>query len=285
MTTDGAVTTFQLPGQSDSHNGAEDIVTGPDGAMWFDLPKQGAIGRVTASGTVDEFPLSGAQSQCDFVADQDLAAGSDGAMWIGSNWSGGIRRVTPDGTVSTYPADHTSGDLFSITAGSDGSLYYTTAFSSPTVERLSTSGQITGSWGPLDPGYPAGAPLITASPNGKPWIGVQGAIEQLDPSVLPIGPTPTGSGGNNGTVGAAPTPTAAPPGDATTTPVPGFLNFPSPSPSPGTGALASARAQTSSGSFLGILLGALAAVVLAGTAAGFLIQRRLKARIKTRPTP
>lgn len=285
MTTSGTVTAFPLPARTDggngNGNGALDIAAGPDGALWFDLPNQASIGRITPAGSVSVFAVPGGWSPCDYVSDMDLAAGSDGAMWIGSNWSGGVRRFTPDGSVETHAA---SSNLFSITAGSDGNLWYTTAFNGASVDRLSTSGQVTGSW-PLDSSYAAGAPLITAGPSGKFWVAVEGAIELLDPSVPLAVPTPSVNGGTTGSGGGGPSPTAQPSPSSPSTPVPGFLSF-TPSPSAGAGALASAHAGPSSGSGLGIVLGSVAGVVLlASGGSAIVIRRRQKTASKTPPTP
>ena len=288
MTTSGATTSFQLPGQA-GDNGAEDIATGPDGALWFDQPNSGSVGRVTPSGSLNVFKLAGARPQCQFVSDQVLAAGPDGAMWVGGMWTGGLQRVAADGTATAYPPNDPgsgtpdrSSDLFSITAGTDGSLWYTVAFIG-SVGRMSTDGQTTKVWG-LDPRYGAGAPLIVAGSGGKFWIGDQGGIELLDPSVPLALPTPSGNGGNIGFGGGAPRPTVQP-SPSSASPVPGFLSF-TPSPSAGAGALASAHASPSSGSGLGIVLGSVAVtVLLASGASAIVIRRRHTSVRKTSPTP
>lgn len=277
MTTGGAVTTFTLPAAgSGSDNGAQDIAPGADGALWFDLNQQGSIGRITTSGAINEFRIPGARTICSFVFDEDLTAGPAGAMWVGSDWTGGIQRVASDGTVTTFTG---GSDPFSITAGGDGSLYFTAAFEG-TVKRMTTSGQITTTW-PLATQYPAGAPVIAAGPGGTLWIGIQGEIERLDPSVPPSGPTP---------VAPAATPTLAPAtaGASTTevTATPAPFNPDSPSPSAGTGAVASTHVRPSSGSGLGIVVGSVAAVVLlASGAAAIVIRRRHTTAAQAPPTP
>ena len=289
MTTSGATTSFQLPGQA-GDTGAEDIVPGPDGALWFDQPNSGSVGRVTPSGSVSVFRLAGAQPQCQFVSDQVLAAGSDGAMWVGGMWTGGVQRVEADGTATAYPparqgsgAPGRSTDLFSIAAGADGNLWYTLAFIG-SVGRMSTNGQTTQQWG-LDPYYAAGAPLIVAGSGGKFWIGVQGGIELLDPSVPLAFPSPSGNSGNTGSGGGGSSPTPNPSPGSSSTPVPGFLSF-TPSPSAGTGAVASTHVRPSSGSGLGIVLGSVAAVVLlASGAAAMVIRRRHTTAAQAPPTP
>lgn len=276
MTTAGSLTTFALPTAGAGDNGAEDITSASDGALWFDLPQQGSVGRLTTSGTMSVFKLPSAQSQCDFVADQDLAAASNGAMWVGTYWSGGIQQVTPDGQVTTVPA---RSNLFSVATDSAGVLWLTSAFGGASASRLSPGdGPGPNSW-PLPPAYPAGAPLITIGPDGEPWIGMQGVIERLDPSVPAAGPT------------ATPTPVATPTvstpaAGAVTTPAPFNPESDNPSPSPGTGTLASAPTHPSTGSGLGIVLGSIAGVVLlASGAAAIVVRRRHTTATKTPPTP
>ena len=186
MTTGGAVTKFTLPPASGGgYNGADNIAPGPDGAMWFDLADGASIGRITTSGAVHEFALPGASTACIVQADQDLAAGPDGAMWLGAWWAGGVQRVSPAGTVTTYPV----ANVYSIAAGRDGNFYYT-AISTGTVGRMTTTGQITGTWA-LPAGYTNAATVITAGPDGKLWIGLQGAVGQLDPVTPPPAPPPS----------------------------------------------------------------------------------------------
>ena len=284
MTTSGTVTAFPLPARTDggngNGNGAIDIAAGPDGALWFDLPNQASIGRITPAGTVNEFALPGAWSPCDYVSDMDLAAGPDGAMWIGSNWSGGARRVTSDGTVGT----HAASGVYSITARSDGNLWYVTPFTGAAVNRMSVNGQVTGSW-PLDSAYKAGSPLIIGGAAGKFWIAADGAIELLDPSVPLAVPSMSGGGGITGMGVGVPSPTAQPSPSSASTPVPGFLSF-APSPSAGAGALARAHATPSSGSGVGIVVGSVAMIVLlASGASAIVIRRRQSTARKSPPTP
>ena len=237
------------------------------------------------------FKLAGAQPQCQFVSDQVLAAGSDGAMWVGGMWTGGVQRVAADGTATACEPADTPGsgapgrstDLFSITSGADGNLYYRLAFVG-TVGRMSTDGQTTKQWG-LDPYYLRGAPLIIAGSGGKFWIGNHGGIELLDPSVPLAVRSPSGNGRNIGSGGGGSSPTAQPSPNSSSTPVPGFLSF-TPFPSAGAGALASADASPSSGSSLGIVLGSVAAVVLlASRASAIVIRRRQITARQTPPTP
>lgn len=209
MTTMGTVTKYTLPASTSGlDNGGDSIVPGPDGALWFDLPPQGAVGRITVSGTVSEFALPGSEHGTSELGDEDLTAGPDGAMWIASFWTGGIQRVTTGGNVSTIAAPSS---LSSITSAPDGDLWFTTAFGGAVADRMTTSGHVTASYA-LPPAYPTGDAPITAGPDGKLWIGVQRAIEQLDPSVAPgsTAPSPTPTSSATPAPSPCPTTTTAP---------------------------------------------------------------------------
>jgi len=54
------------------------ITTGPDGALWFAEALGRKIGRITASGTITEFPLPFPT----FFGAMGVAVGSDGALWF-----------------------------------------------------------------------------------------------------------------------------------------------------------------------------------------------------------
>ena len=86
------------------------IVSGKDGNLWFSERQGRAIGRVSTSGLITEFPIGGLP---DDAVVSGLAAGPDGAVWfttatLGSpNFPqlGQLGRMAPDGTVTltTFP--------------------------------------------------------------------------------------------------------------------------------------------------------------------------------------
>ncbi len=79
------------PGVAHPHS----IVAGPDGALWFTnsnlgVPTNGhnAIGRITTSGVVTEYPLSPSSSPF------SITAGPDGALWFTEANTGKVGRLS-----------------------------------------------------------------------------------------------------------------------------------------------------------------------------------------------
>ena len=116
LTPGGAVTEFAVP-----QNGMPtEIAAGPDGAVWF--VASGNLGRVTASGSIQEFNVGATH----------VTAGPDGAVWFaGAN----VGRITSAGAVTTFP----TGTVSAITAGADGAIWYS---SGAGISRITTSGVI-----------------------------------------------------------------------------------------------------------------------------------------------
>jgi hypothetical protein len=113
--------------------GADDIVAGPDGNVWFAASSgHVAIDRVTPSGEVSEFDkgLVGAPS--------DLVAGPDGNVWFTAQQS--IGRVTPSGEITHFTDCMNYRQLFSeatsIVAGPGEDLWFASVTSRqlPSIE-------------------------------------------------------------------------------------------------------------------------------------------------------
>src|SRR5262249_39073265 len=84
-----------------SGGGAYQIITGPDGNMWFTIRNRASIGRITPKGVITEFPLP---SQ--FSSPQEIATGPDGNLWFTEEASRGeyrIGRITPNGAITEFP--------------------------------------------------------------------------------------------------------------------------------------------------------------------------------------
>src|SRR5580658_1696193 len=134
MTTSGAITEFPIGG---SGRGAEDIVTGPDGNLWFTDPANGEIGRMTPTGAVKEFDVPKAGT--DPASPSFITVGPDGALWVTDN-QGTIDRITTAGVVTEYPDTTDRG--VPITAGPDGALWL--AGQAPAIlQRVTTAGVVT----------------------------------------------------------------------------------------------------------------------------------------------
>jgi hypothetical protein len=111
MTADGRSASWALPHRLGNPTR---IAAGSDGALWFTEPDGHAIGRITATGTIREFPLVTGLSP------DDIEPGPDGALWFTAD--GCIGRITTAGRVTAWPVAG-AGRLFGIVAAPDGSIW------------------------------------------------------------------------------------------------------------------------------------------------------------------
>jgi streptogramin lyase len=186
----------------------QDVVTGPDGAIWFTARGANGVGRLTAAGLTETWFTVG-------IKPNGLVAGPDGNLWFadtgnpGQVWSvsvGGSRapnatggdtqptgivvgpdnalwfteaksdrigRVTAGGTPTvTHPSTIPGSGPYGIAVGPDGSLWFT-AESSGEIGRLSTDGSPATMYPlPSSTSQPRG---IVAGPDGALWFTEFGA--------------------------------------------------------------------------------------------------------------
>jgi streptogramin lyase len=111
-----------------------DIVTGPDGRLWFTDTGTNAIGRIDTGGTsIEEFPLPSPTA-----APRGIALGPDGNLWVSENGADRIARITPAGTGTDFSSG-SAADPWGITGGPDGRIWYTSRLNN-FVGRIETSG-------------------------------------------------------------------------------------------------------------------------------------------------
>ena len=146
------------------------ITAGPDGNVWFtewDSPGQiGHVGRITPSGGLTEFLISG------YSGVGAIAKGPDGNLWVAENSSKKIGRLTTSGVLTEFsiPSPYSYGPgPEAITAGPDGNLWFTEFWDSEAA-RISTSGTLTEF--PINFGDPEG---IAARPDGTLWVAGGGS--------------------------------------------------------------------------------------------------------------
>ena len=99
---------------------ARDIVSGPDGELWFTEP-EGKIGRINPeTHAVTEFPVTTPSGLLG-----GIAAGSDGAIWFTEESAGKIGRIDPNTQIVTeFPV---FGSPEKIITGPDGNLWFIAA--------------------------------------------------------------------------------------------------------------------------------------------------------------
>jgi streptogramin lyase len=157
LTTYPTLTQFAFP---------DEIVKGPDGALWFTEENGANIGRIDTSGNVTEYPTPFTNS-----APEGLAVGSDSALWfteLGS--SNVIGRITTDGSVTTYMIPSSNSIPLHIAAGSDSALWFTESGANK-IGRIDTSGSFTEYSLPNSGSIPD---AIVAGPDGALWFSEDG---------------------------------------------------------------------------------------------------------------
>jgi len=155
MTPSLSLTEFPLP---TTNSTPTYITAGPDGNVWF--TEYNAIGRITPTGGVTEFPYPPAvQPQYGVSA---LTAGF-GHIWFTTVYS--IWSVTPTGSFTEFPLPK-SDNLFGITAGPDGNLWFT-EWGSNVIGRMTPAGSISAFAVPTANSGPYG---IAVGPDGNIWF-------------------------------------------------------------------------------------------------------------------
>jgi virginiamycin B lyase len=167
-----AISQFKIAASDSSTTG---IVLGPDHALWFIDAGTNAIGRISTTGQIKEYPLPSSY-RC-ALHQSEITVGPDGALWFVEagygSYEPAIGRITLDGTLSEFPLPHGSGLPLSITAGPDGDLWFTEN-SLGSIGRLTPRGQfhqftITETL-LYDPSILPGPVDITTGPDGALWI-------------------------------------------------------------------------------------------------------------------
>lgn len=134
------ITEYPLP---DAVSRPNDIVVGPDGALWF--TEAAKIGRITTAGHISEFPIP-----TEIGGPGDIAVGPDGAFWFTIcnvylhepvNGGSKIGRVTRAGEISAFPLPTPAGCPTGIAAGPDGNLWFTELFAGK-IGRITPSGTV-----------------------------------------------------------------------------------------------------------------------------------------------
>ena len=188
----GIMTEFPLPTAEGNRMGAPDmgavprgIVAGPDGAMWFTESGADQIGRITADGTINEYPLP-SRNQVHAFPD-GIVLGPDGAIWFTETLYGALGRIdVATGAITEHriePRGVAGAGL--VTKGPDGAFWFGGWDGS--LGRMTTAGKT--SVFPLAPKAQQVNALI-AGPDGRLWVAddrsatifrvtTKGAVSQL----------------------------------------------------------------------------------------------------------
>jgi virginiamycin B lyase len=166
------------------------IVAGPDGNVWFTVPEQNAVGRITPQEQMRLFTLPTTGSR-----PFGIASGPDGNLWVTEQASNKILRLTPAGTMTEFPlpANEQRPDL--IISGPDGTLWFLEQGLNR-IGRMTTAGTLAGVLVIAD-----SSPMhdLTVGPDGNVWVTQQSdKIGQITPAgqvtefPLPSGSEPFG---------------------------------------------------------------------------------------------
>jgi streptogramin lyase len=171
-----SVTEFPIPTPA---SGADALVAGPDGNLWFLEGNRNQIGRITLAGDVTEFavptPSSGLHT---------LTVGPDGNLWFTEQQANRIGRITPAGDVTQFPIPTARSAPQGITTGPDGNLWFVEPAGGPrragAIGRVTPTGDFT-EFPVLPQINGGGTNAIVTGPDGNLWFTETDAIDRLDP--------------------------------------------------------------------------------------------------------
>jgi virginiamycin B lyase len=158
------VQAFYYGGVTSEGASFDDLVSGPDGALWITDSYNGQILQLALQGNYTGFALP------NFQAPFGIAEGPDKALWFtaSSNGGGAIGRVTIKGHMTMYTLSHQTHD---IAAGPDRALWFT-EFDNDTIGRITTRGKITEFSRGITPGSQPDS--IALGPDGALWFTENG---------------------------------------------------------------------------------------------------------------
>jgi virginiamycin B lyase len=154
------------------------MVSGPDGALWFTatyFENNGVIGRVTTSGNITQYSIPATGCTPGLAGCPNLlgiTVGFDNAVWFAENKANKIGRVSTSGSWSDYllPSSNFNGTWIDgpsmITLGPDGACWFLERTANK-IGRIDTSGRI------LEYSLPAKAAQgegIAVGPDGALWF-------------------------------------------------------------------------------------------------------------------
>jgi virginiamycin B lyase len=181
----GEITAYPVP------RGPLYLTSGADGAIWF-TESWPAIGRVTTSGELSEFPLAPGTGPA------EITTGRDGAIWFAAWQAGAIGRMTTGGGLQLFAVPRRGGPAnlptpMALTSGTEGAIWFTDP-GDDSIGRVQ-DGQVSEYPIPalapslqLQPGITDATPkAIVAGADGSLWVTEAGAraILRVDPQGAP----------------------------------------------------------------------------------------------------
>ncbi len=112
------------------------LTSASDGALWFTDAGTNKIGRMSATGTVREFPVPTPNSGL-----YGICQGPDGKIWFIEQGANRVGSVTSSGSFHEYSIPTPYSGAAAIVAGPDGALWFTEG-SVGRIGRITTAGDI-----------------------------------------------------------------------------------------------------------------------------------------------
>jgi streptogramin lyase len=169
----GQITGFAFAAPALTFPGPQDLVTGPDGALWITDEGDNAIVRMTTRGNISTYQVPGLNP-----GPVGIASGPDGALWFTEVGDNAIARITTSGAITTYKRGLSpEANLQDICVGPDGNLWFT-EYAGNRIGRITTAGVITEFSTGLDPNS---QPYAIASDSQAIWFTQYDEIGRIDP--------------------------------------------------------------------------------------------------------
>jgi streptogramin lyase len=140
------------------------LTVGPDGNVWFLLPTNNRVGRITPDGAISEWTVPTASAGL-----TGITSASDGNLWFTENTTNKLGRITPTGVITEFQLTAGTGPD-SITAGPDGNVWFTEMTASR-IGRITPAGAITEFTVPSRDWL---VTAITRGTDGQLWFAEQG---------------------------------------------------------------------------------------------------------------
>jgi streptogramin lyase len=207
----GIVLTLPMPAPTSPYK----ITAGADGNLWFTNSGIDAIGKITPSGVVTEYPLPPDPSTALTIIPDDngadaIVAGPDGNIWFTA--IGYIGKMDPSGNLTKYPINPSLIGMPDITVGIDGNLYFVES-ENDKIGKITPAGVVTEYALPEIPTghqafFGAGDHPMSLAPgaDGRIWVVNTGENAGLMAVAIdkPLGPAPIPTIANNAMVATGP---------------------------------------------------------------------------------
>ena len=121
--------------------GPTQLVTAPDGTVWFGENNSSKISKITSSGAITSYTVPSYSYYGACV--RQLTVGPDGNIWFVDANTDQIGRITNSGAITKFaaplPNQNQLGGLFDITFGADGNIWFTLGYTNK-IGKMTTNG-------------------------------------------------------------------------------------------------------------------------------------------------